>query len=240
MFARHPRALAAAAVGFAALKLFFFFIYPGFYRHSALIFAFYLALAWMAAEEPAGSKGGGGRPRELAAMVGSWLFVLLMMVQTVTLVAQPVQDTASSLPYSRGKDLAERLRQPDLQGSVLMIDPESMGESVGYYLGEPYWLIRQGRFGIFTLFNTSGRKSLTLDDFTADARMLHGRTGRKVVIALAYPLETMEPGRYDVMYKDYTLITPGNRQRFLAQTRKVGSLRPAQTDEEFDLYVYPR
>jgi hypothetical protein len=90
------------------------------------------------------------------------------------------------------------------------------------------------------LFNSSGRKSLTLDDFIADARMLHGRTGRKVVIALAYPLETMEPGRYDVMYKDYTLITPGNRQRFLAQTRKVGSLRPAQTDEEFDLYVYPR
>ena len=114
-----------------------------------------------------------------------------------------------------------------------------VGEAVVYYRnGEPSWLLRQSRFGEWAPFSKRGRNVLTLDDILADARMLHARTGRPVVIALQRPIG--EEGDFQVMFQNRTVITPDGRRRFLAATRPLASLRPAQTDEEYDVYRYPR
>jgi hypothetical protein len=121
-----------------------------------------------------------------------------------------------------------------------MIDPDTQGEAVVYYTDRPNWLIRQGRMGRVTPLSMSGNKDITLDTLIAQADMLHRRTGKPVVIALQVPLDRIKPGRYDMMFRDFTTFTPDNIARFRAATRPVASLRRAQSDEEYDVYAYPR
>jgi hypothetical protein len=42
------------------------------------------------------------------------------------------------------------------------------------------------------------------------------------------------------MYKDETMTNPDSVRRFESSTRLVAALRPAGTDETYDVYVYPR
>jgi hypothetical protein len=222
---------------FVALKYFFFFIYMAYLRHIALFLVFLIALAWIVAKE--GEVEGAARPWRLrAARIGKWMFVALLAIQSVTLLRKPVAAAIKGVPFSRAADLASLMQQPALKGAILMADADMVGESVTYYRGgEPYWLLRQSRFGQWAFFTRHGRNRLTLDDMLADARMLHRRSGRPIVIALQTPLG--ENGDHQVMFQNRLIITPEGRERFLGQTRPLASLRPAQTDEEYDVFVYP-
>jgi hypothetical protein len=121
-----------------------------------------------------------------------------------------------------------------------MVDPDTLGESVVYQTGRPYWLIRQDRLGMVTPLSTTGNKALTLDRLLEQAANLRARTGRPVIIALTLPLNRVREGRYDMMFKDYTLLTPDSVARFQGATRQIASLRNAHEDENYDVYVYPR
>jgi hypothetical protein len=237
-FARHRRALIVVLLTFVVLKFFFFFIYTAYLWHIALFLVFLIAMAWIVARE--GEVEGPAGPRRLrAAAIGKWVFVVLLAIQSVTLVRKPVAAAIKSVPYSRAADLASLMQQPALKGAILMTDADMVGESVTYYRGgEPYRLLRQSRFSQWAFFTRHCRDHLTLDDMLADARMLHRRSGRAVVIALQTPLS--EDGVHQVMFHNRTIITPEGRTRFLGQTRPLASLRPAQTDEEYDVFLYPR
>jgi hypothetical protein len=128
--------------------------------------------------------------------------------------------------------------QPALRNAVLIADPDMVGEPLVYYREQSFWLLRQSRFGEWAPFSKIGRNRLTLEAILADARLLHGRTGRPVVIALQKPIA--EDGVHQVMFQNRTVITPEGRRRFLTETRHIASLRPAQTDEEYDVFLYPR
>lgn len=121
-----------------------------------------------------------------------------------------------------------------------MIDPDTMGESVVYQNGRPYWLIRQDRPGVVTPLSLSGNKRLTLDRLLEQAEAVRQRTGWPVVIALALDLNKTRSGAFDMMYQDYTILTPDSVKRFKAATREVASFRSGSGDETYDVYVYPR
>jgi hypothetical protein len=42
------------------------------------------------------------------------------------------------------------------------------------------------------------------------------------------------------MFRDGTILRPEEVRRFWSSTRLVARLRPAASDEEYDVYVYPR
>jgi hypothetical protein len=65
------------------------------------------------------------------------------------------------------------------------------------------------------------------------------RTGRPVIIALWLDFERASSGSFDVMYRDYTILTPASIARFEGATRKIARLRGGGGDEEYDIYVYP-
>jgi hypothetical protein len=239
VFARHRRALTVAVLAFFTLKFFFFFIYMAYLRHVALFLVFLLALAWIVAGEGGEEPLPASHWRTKAVTVGKWMLVLLLAVQTVTLIRKPLAKAVMGVPYSRSADLAALLERPDLRDAVLIVDPDMVGEAVVYYRGgKPLWLLRQSRFGTWAPFSKNGRGNLTLHDILGDARLLNTRTGRPVVIALQRPIG--EDGDFQVMFQNRTLITPEGRGRFLAATRPLATLRPAQTDEEYDIYLYPR
>jgi hypothetical protein len=239
IFVDRRKALATALLALVCLKLFFFFVYPGFYRHSALFFILMLALGWIEAEKGWLKAWKAERPRPVL-LVGLTAFMMLMVLQTVRYVSDPLGNLINDRPYSHAADLAAILERPEYRGSMLMIDPDAMGEAVAYQTGRPYWLIRQDRPGRITPFSTSGNKRLTLHGLLEQAEAVRQRTGRPVIIALWLDFERADSGSFDVMYRDYTVLTPASIARFEGATRKIARLRGGGGDEEYDVYVYPR
>ena len=233
---RKPAAIIAGLAGLVGLKLFFFFIYPAAYRHEALYLVFLLSLYWMAAE----GAGGAWRDRgwmDPLQLVGRSIFVAVLFLQTVLLL-NPIVPQIRGIPFSRSADAAKLLRQPRLSGAIVMVDPDTMAEPLAYYSDNRIWFLRQQRFGTVTQLNDA-RQTMTLDDILADADRLHQLTGRQVVF-LSHAVVRPNPNPDIVMFHDKTIMTPDGVKRFLSSTRLVARLRPAETDETYDVYVYPR
>lgn len=238
-FVRRPAALAAAIFGLIALKLFFYFIYGSLYRHEVLYIFFLISLFWMTAE------GFGGRWSErrwldLLQLCGAWAFVAVLAASSVVLLS-PLHEQLLGKPYSRSADLAKLLQRPELSGAIVMADPDTMLESLPYYVNNPLWMLRQQRFGKVTRLSENARHDLTLGDVLADAQKLHLQTGRPVVFLSHVPLQEAKPQRTSVMFDYTTSITPDSVRRFRASTRQIASLRGLEIgDEAYDVFVYPR
>lgn len=240
IFARRPPAFAAALAGLVGIKLFYFFVYPGYYRHSALFFAFMVALVWIEADKRrrAHSQTPAPAPSETA---GSWLFLILLGAQSLTFLLQPVYATLHGIPYSNSARLSAILDRPEYRRSLLMIDPDTYGEAVAYQTGRPYWLIRQDRPGTLTPLVTLHQPPVTLTGILARAETLRRHTGAPVIIALRLPIDRIDSGSFAMIYDtDRTVLTPASVADFKARTRKLATFDTAQSDERFSVYVYPR
>lgn len=236
---RKPAAICAAIAGLIGLKLFFYFIYPSAYRHEALFIVFLLSLYWMV------SKGAGGSwrhkwPLDFAQLFGVLVFIGLLMVQPVLLIL-PIKLQAAGIPYSRSAEVAQLLRKSEFSGAIVMGDPDTILETLPYYVDNPLWFLRQQRFGKVVRLSENARRELSLDDILADAERLHRQTGRPVVF-LSH--EKIEPGkdlRTRPMYDDETFGGRESVNRFLSSTRLIAPLRPSWGNgEDYDVYVYPR
>lgn len=242
LFIRRPHALIAALVTLLLFRAFAFFVYPAFYRHSALFFVFLVSLLWISHQD-------GGKQEEAsdskvvrtAQFVGFGAFLFLFAMQLV-LTGQSVRELVLGTPYSQAGNLARMLKSdPRLRNAIVMGDPDTWLESVAYQTGEPVWFIRQGRFGTVSPLTLNARRHITLDDMLAEARMLHGRTGRPVVILLwARDRALGKRAVVDSMFQHWFELSPEAGARFKQGTRKIASFPPAGTDESYDVYVYPR
>jgi hypothetical protein len=232
------RALIAAAAALAALKLFFFFIYPGSVRHSALFIMLMIALLWIEAGRLQSTES--PRLSRMLESVGNWSMVLLLSVQAYSFARVPLFNTMMGRPLSHAADLGAILRQPEYRSSYLMIDPDALGESVVYWTGRPNWLIRVDRPGTVTPFTMTANRWLTLDRLIEQAERVHRTTGAPVIIALKLDINSRPAGAHDVMFKSFTILEPAALNRFKAATRKIATLRRSWGDERYDVYVYPR
>lgn len=238
-FVRRPAALAAAVFGLLALKLFFYFIYGSLYRHEVLYLFFLLSLFWMTAAG-AGGKWPDRRWMNLVQPCGAWAFVAVLAASALVLLS-PVHEQLEGKPYSRSADVAKLLQRPELSRAIVMADPDTMLESLPYYVDNPLWMLRQQRFGKVTRLSENARHDLTLDEVLADARTLHLQTGRPIVFLSHVPLQAVRPQRTPVMFDYSTTMTPDGVQRFRAATRQIASLRGLEIgDEAYDVFVYPR
>lgn len=238
IFARQPKALVTALICLLGLKLFFYFVYPGYYRHSSLFFLLMISLVWIEA-----SKRGqeGTEPAKSPLAIGSWAFLFLLSLQTALYVRKPVYGALTGVPLSRAADFAELLQRPDLRDAIVMVDPDTLGESIAYQIDRPVWLLRQQRLGTVSPLSSAGIKVLTLDTILAQAKRLHDQTGKPVVIALMLPIDYLKtPRKWDLIFGKSTVITKDGVIRFNRETRHIATLRRAAIDEVYDVYVFPR
>ena len=238
-FVRRPAALVAAVTTFLVLKLFFYFVYPSYFRHEVLYIFFLLSLFWMT-EECAGGTWP-QKPWMKVDLLGRVSFALLLATNSVALIV-PLREKLSGTPYSHSADVGRLLQRPELAGAIVMADPDTMLEPLPYYVNNPLWMLRQQRFGKVVRLTVNARRELTLDDVLRDAQSLHRKTGRPIVFLSRVPLSS-ESGRYLTWgtFAYQTIITPDTANRFLASTRKIATLRNVRFgDEAYDVYVYPR
>jgi hypothetical protein len=121
-----------------------------------------------------------------------------------------------------------------------MADPDFMLEPLPYYVENRLWFVREASFDHFLHDTRTDRREISLDTVLSDADRLHRQTGKPVVVLWHLPLQEFRVEGRRSLYSDTTLLTPESVRRFRASTRLVARLRPAITDEEYDVYVYPR
>jgi hypothetical protein len=237
---RRPGAFLSSLAALTAFELLFQLIYPGFYRHQALLIVYLVAMYWLVAE------GRGGRwPELIAAMprlaalerAGRIVFLLLLAMQVLNSV-DVVAGLAKGTPYSRSRDLAELLEREHLGDAILIGDPDMYLEPMPYYTRNPIYLMREQRFGPYVHFTRHVRLSLTPDDYLADARALRARTGRPVVVVLQHKLDPRRPHYSKSNVRIWWFSADSEQvRRFQAATRKLASFGPAITDETYDVYL---
>ena len=238
--ATRPGALLSSILAFAGFELFFNLVYPGGYRHQALILIYLIAMYWLAA------RGHGGRwparwrvDEQLAraAAAGRLAFAVLLAIQVWKSV-DPISREMEGRPHSRARDLGRLLARERLQHAVLIADPDVLLEPMPYYSPNPIYLMREQRFGAVPLFTRRARIDLSLDDYLADARALRKRTGRPVVIVMMHRLDPAKPPfRLREVYAWDFSADPAQVRRFQAATRRLASFPPAVTDESYDVYL---
>ena len=241
IFRRHWPALVSAALVLILFRLQYFFIYPGYYRHSTLFLIFLVTLAWILFHE-ARIKGEEPEPRRGRL---EWIGLLALtgiFASQVWSSVYPIRKTLVGTPYSPAAKVADLIeRTPELKGATVMAEPDTWGESVAYQLERPVWLLRQKRLGTVSPLIMQGRKFLILDDLLEDAELINRRTGRKVVILLWFREKHWASRQtYDKAFGDYIALSPEATALFHARTRRIAQYRKSLTDEKYDVYVYPR
>lgn len=239
---RSPGGLLAALAVLWALPMFFQLVYPGGYRHQALLLALLLTLYWLVAE------GGGGRwpdrrpmlrPATAAALRrgGQACFAALLFIQVVMSIGL-VTATANGLVYSRSAALADLLRRQRLEQAVVIADSDVLVEPLAYYAPNPTWLVRAGRWGRVVPFTKANAGDLRVARILSTARALRHRTGQPVVILMQTQLDPNAAERTHDQGILGTLTTePGEVRAFLDATRRIAAFPPAETDESYDVYL---
>lgn len=235
---RRPAALAAALTALLVLKFFFYFVYFSYYRHEILYLVFLISLYWMIAQG-AGGRWNHRRWQDSVQFIGTAVFAAVLVVQTSRLIA-PIRIELMGLPFSRSADAGALLNRPEFSRAIVMGDPDTMLEPITYYASNPIWFLRQQRFGKVVRLANNGRHVLSMADVLSDAEKLHQRTGRPIVFISHVELQDKRVERSAVMFRDGTILRPDEVRRFWAATRLVARLRPSASDEDYDIYVYPR
>lgn len=234
------RAPAAFLTGLGAMltfQLFFQLVYPGTYRHEALLLIFFVTLYWLVARGrggtwPDGFVSGGGR----LVGVGAACFAALLALQ-VPVSLRHIRAEAAGIPYSRSRDLAMLLTTQRLGHAILMAEPDEVLEAIPYYTANPIYLLREQRFGRVKRFTRAARLQLSLGEILDDAERLGARWRRPVVLVIRHQLDTMHPRSTPAPYIGAFTTTPEQVARFAAATRRLATFAPAMGDESYDVFL---
>lgn len=233
-FARRPAALVAAIAALGGLQLLFVFVYPGHYRHDALLIVFFVVLHWLTA------RGFGGWHDTVvtrrAERVGRIAFLALLAAQ-LPATARAVVQAATSQPQGEAKALVDLLAANGLSRSVVIADPDFLIESIAYYGANPTWSVRRDRLTSLVPMKLAETAPMTPGRLLATARRLAAATHRPVVILLFARLddvtrrEVIDRGTFGPLVLD-----PADVAKFRAATTKLATLRSASGDEVYDVY----
>lgn len=234
----NPGAWIAGAAATIGLLCVFAFLYPGSYRHQALLIAFFLTIAWLRADGHGGIRA--PRPSHFATTIEPYAklafpaLLLFQLLSSVPFATRPLRH----MPESRSYELAQLLRQPDLRDAIVIGDPDYMLETLPYYAPNRLYLLRERRWGQYTLFTRAAKRTVRIDELLDTATRIHAETGKPIVILMSdrtYPDgEPHSRGGFGDL-----IVTPQGLIRLQTATRKLASFdHVANGDESYDVYLY--
>lgn len=243
--ATRPAAFAAGIVGLLGLSALFAFVYPGAYRHQALLIPFLITLCWLMAEGNGGRWPGWLKARMAVAWRLRWFgaaalpaLLALQDAQSVAFVTRAIH----GMPESRSYDLARLLQRPDLRDAIVMTDPDYKAEALPYYAPNPLYFVREQRFGRWAIFSKRAQRTVSLGFILDTATRLVRETGRPVVFASSEPLfRSGRPG-YQVRenFGD-SVQTAEDLRRLRAIARPIADFDHVTAgDESYAVYVIDR
>ena len=237
---RAPGAFLSSLAVILAFELFFLLVYPGQYRHHALLLFYFVTMYWMVARGRGGSWPAGWRVAERFGRIsrlGALAFVLLIGLQIPNAVQLAAADTMG-IPASQSRALAELLARERLQEAILVAQPDVLLEPLPYYADNPLFFSREAKFGRIAGFSKAAMVELDLGRILDQSRTLQARDRRPVVILLQREIHPdSPPRRTKLAYLGAFSTTPEQVRLFLAATRRLAVLRPAIKDETYFVYL---
>ena len=238
--ARSPGAIIAAASAMIAVLLFMQLVYLGSYRHTALFLVYLVTLYWLVA------RGRGGEwPARIAAGLGRIARVSAISLTALLALQLPLSFTllrleAAGIPDSRSYDLSRLIHDQGLTDSPIIANADVIMEPLPYYAPNPLWLLRENKFGKVVRFTRSARDQIDLNVLLEEAEKLHRVSAKPVIILMQYRLD---PGMTQPTVREGfggTFAMPADQvDRFLGLTRRIARFDPANTNESYDVYLYP-
>lgn len=238
--ARSPGAIIAAATAMIAVQLFMQLVYLGSYRHTALFLVYLVTLYWLVGEGrggqwPARTAIRLGRIAKVSAVSLTALLVLQLPLSLILL-----RQEAAGVPDSRSYDLSMLIYEQGLTESPIIANADVILEPIPYYAPNPLWLLRENKFGKVVRFSRDNRDQLDLNVLLEEADKLNRALGKPVIILMQYRLE---PGSAHPTIEEGfggTFAMPVDQvDRFLGHTRRIARFAPANTNESYDVYLYP-
>lgn len=238
--ARSPGAIIAAAAAMIAVTLFMQLVYLGSYRHTASFLVYLVTLYWLVAmgrggQWPARIAAGLGRVSQVSAISLTALLALQLPLSFALLRLD-----AAGIPDSRSYDLSRLIHAQGLTESPIIANADVILEPLPYYTPNPLWLLRENKFGKVVRFSRNNRDQLDLDILLEEAGKQHRVSGKPVIILIQYRLE---PGIAQPTVREGfggTFAMPVDQvDRFLGLTRRIARFDPANTNESYDVYLYP-
>jgi len=209
--AARPALLLSGLGALWGMSLFFVLVYPASgYRHQAILVVFLLSLYWVmlgrrsagkvphasvtvsdagnaAAFSPIRRRGGRRVITDLFTLSFHAALPILLLINCVVGVRLLSQDFQG--PATSAAALGEALRgATELAAAIVIPEPDHIAEALPYYADNAIYLLRERRFGKFSTWPKDSIRELSLGDLLAEARSLHARSGRPVVVVLQWPL----------------------------------------------------
>jgi hypothetical protein len=225
--------------GVAGLGMFFEIIYPsGGMRHEGALFLLIVLVFWIdRIVDPGCNVSWGGRQKLGRAMVCGREFFLTVLFIVHLCIALPAIRKDIMGEYSSSKSFGEFIHsRPDLKDAILMGEPAANLEALPYYVDNPVYIAREGRFRKFREFTTAGREEFSLDELLTTAQQLKARFKRPVLIVFGHPVTTQGPFKISFSYGQVFTFSRDSINAFLSETKKIAHFDGALSDENYRVY----
>jgi len=221
--------------------MFAILIYPPEIRHKALVYLMTVMALWLDAQQPTREL-----PRWRNAFCAPLTPVLSGLIPLMFAIM--VGHGYQSLHYDHERRLsgARWLAQliesrPDLKDAIVIGEPELRIEALSYYVDNPIYQAREGRFSRKVNFSRLATGALTLDSLIATSRELRAAHGKPVLLVFGPVLSPAGPFAMMHTTVKYFSYDPVQLERFRASTRLLGTMRnnvhQVFDPEEFDVYL---
>jgi hypothetical protein len=242
---RRDRSLAIAwLVAVLSLSVFFAVVYQGYVRHQMLVLVLALTLVWAArSASVVGETDATGRSHPVAPYVERTLAVILAAALTSS-AAQGARVARADVgrPRSSAEAFGEWLRvRPAHRDAVLVAEPPFLLDALAYYVANPLFFAREGRFGTWVRFDARYARRLSLGSLLTTADSLSMARNAPVLVLIWPEIADAPSGEVTCDYGCVIEWTDRDAALFHRRAREVARFTGALTDENFVVYeLVPR
>jgi hypothetical protein len=127
-------------------------------------------------------------------------------------------------------------RRRDLDGAILIGEPDYLLEALPYYAPNRIYLAREGTYMVKIHFTEANRAALSLDDLMDAADGLQKDTGKEVLIVMGHSLSEGGPFTVKLAFHHEFTYTSTSLEEFLSRATLLARFDGATTDENYSLY----
>jgi hypothetical protein len=214
---------------------------PGASWHIGNVVLVLVATLWLHAADTFATRPLGARVARVRRGLGS-----ILVAGVAVVFAEHAWRAADRIladrrhPYSSNRHLAQVLRgDPTLANAVVMGEPDPPLWSVPYYSDHRIYLAREDAFRSWGIFAPPRRVEYDLGALLAAARRVRDDCGCPVVITMGWPLSELgvHTNFPATRFQETFVVSPADRDAFLAAVYPLAPRAPAITDESYDVFV---
>ncbi len=224
--------LIAFVVAVLGFELIFRVIYPGSFRHYALLAFLMIAICWIAIVT--------SKPDDRAAATRriSQGLLPLLILQAIALPFTAIRHIQH--PESMGASLAREIRTTSrYTNAILMSEPDALMETLPFYVDNPVFFPRQREFDYRAYFDNGAKrkKLLRLSQLMAIADSVGCETGRPVLLSIGHrSFHFDSAGTAAAPYGAIFTWSKSGKAAFAGRTRALRWYRGVTSDEAFRTY----